>query len=91
MQQIPEQSQISIFSCESANENERISPGSMNDQFKFNRYSSSSLDSGRGSDSIKVMYLDTVNGNISLLISCIVFFSLQLFNQIEYLCIVASQ
>ena len=55
MQQIPEQSTISMFNEDSiATDVERISPGSLADQFKYNRYSSSSLDSGRGSDSLKV-------------------------------------
>lgn len=55
MQQIPEQSTISMFTedSQSSIDVERISPGSLIDQYKYNRYSSSSLDSGRGSDSIK--------------------------------------
>lgn len=54
MQQIPEQTIISMFVEDStANDVERISPGSLSDQLKYNRYSSASLDSGRGSDSVK--------------------------------------
>lgn len=54
MQQIPEQTIISMFVEDStANDAERISPGSLSDQLKYNRYSSGSLDSGRGSDSVK--------------------------------------
>src|SRR5688500_8070716 len=60
MQQIPEQSAVSMFNNPlidpSSIEHERNSPGSsLNGQFQYyNRYSNASLDSGRGSDSLKV-------------------------------------
>ena len=37
-----------------SNDFERVSPGTLLEQLKYNRYSNSSLDSGQGSDSIKV-------------------------------------
>ena len=61
MQLIPEQSAISMFKPSlddnvsgAGPEYERVSPGTLLEQLKYNRYSNSSLDSGQGSDSIKV-------------------------------------
>ena len=67
MQQIPELATVSMFNSAQEHQQQQnpidaewSSPGSSNEQFKLNRYSSASLDSGRGSDSIKVYLIHDI-------------------------------
>lgn len=69
---------------------ERISPGSSVDQLKFNRYSSASLDSGRGSDSIKVCLRDNPFRELISFV-CAISVSFHHHNRIESQCIAVNQ